>query len=83
MAVLVFFLLLKNVRLYLLLLGIEGFKHRTATTLPGTKLLSLTLPIKHYINKRKALAIMDDKKITIIQAVMMGNRLEKDFKCAL
>lgn len=65
------------------LTGIEGFKQRTSAKLHGTKLLPMTLPIKPYLNPRKALGIMDDKKITVVQAVMMGNQLEEDFDCGL
>lgn len=65
------------------LTGIEGFKPRTSVRLHGTKLISMTLPMKSYLNHRKALGIMNGNKITIIQAVMTGNRLEDNFNCGL
>lgn len=63
--------------------GIEGFKHRSTIKMLGTKLVPMTLQITPYLNPRKALGVLDGNKVKIIQAVMLGNRLEENFDCEL
>ncbi|KAJ8919572.1 hypothetical protein NQ315_002194 [Exocentrus adspersus] len=63
--------------------GIEGFKYRSSAKVDGSKLFLMTLQIKPYLNPRKAIGIINNNQINIVQAVMVGNKIRNDLKCGL
>lgn len=54
--------------------GIEGFKRRTSVKLPGRKLFVVYLGGGE--NKRTILGVINANTISLLDAVMMGNKLE-------
>lgn len=43
----------------------------------------MTLPIEGYLNRRKAMGIIDNNTLRIIQSVMAGNKIEDEFDCGI
>lgn len=54
--------------------GIEGFKRRSSTKFKGNKLFVAYLGKGE--NKRTILGVVDENKLTLLDALMMGNKLE-------
>lgn len=65
-----------------LIVGIEGFKRRSSAKLKGDKLF--VVYIGNGENKRTILGVIDENKMTLLDALMMGNTLDiADLNCEL
>ncbi|KAF5288824.1 hypothetical protein FQR65_LT11939 [Abscondita terminalis] len=64
--------------------GIEGFKHRSSVQASASKLISMSLPTKNQNSETYIVGLINKSKLTIIYAVMSGNKIYKDrLKCRL
>ncbi|KAK4887110.1 hypothetical protein RN001_003381 [Aquatica leii] len=62
--------------------GIEGFKHRFSVNMPGSKLITMTLPIQKNNINQYVIGIVNNRKLTLMYAVMSGNQMHSDkLKC--
>ncbi|XP_060532376.1 uncharacterized protein LOC132705649 [Cylas formicarius] len=61
--------------------GIEGFKHKAAIKMAGHSLFLMTLPIEPYLNPRKVLGLVHKKEVILLNAIMLGNRINGNLKC--
>ncbi|RZC43199.1 uncharacterized protein BDFB_000451, partial [Asbolus verrucosus] len=61
--------------------GIEGFKHKLSAKLEGSELFTMTL--QRYKKERKIVGLVDKKRISLIEAVMLGNQIEDNLQCSL
>lgn len=61
--------------------GILGFKHRSSIKLHVSQMTAVSLPLAPYQSKRKFLLLINENTLTVIQAVMDGDRPEEKFYC--
>ncbi|XP_076273246.1 female sterile (1) Nasrat [Rhynchophorus ferrugineus] len=61
--------------------GVEGFKHRSSIKMQASKLFELELPIKYHPKPRKVLGVIYKNSLTLLEAVMVGNKIDSDLSC--
>jgi hypothetical protein len=61
--------------------GIEGFRHKLSAKMDGSKLVAMSA--KGHSNERKFIAVIADNKISFVEAMMLGNQVEKNLQCYL
>ncbi|XP_066254163.1 uncharacterized protein fs(1)N [Euwallacea similis] len=62
--------------------GIEGFRYRFSIKIPATSIFTMDLPIGSQTEKRKVIGLIHNNELTLLQAIMFGNKVPEGLSCS-
>ncbi|XP_066140881.1 uncharacterized protein fs(1)N [Euwallacea fornicatus] len=62
--------------------GIEGFRYRFSIKIPATSMFTMDLPIGGPTDKRKVIGLIHNNELTLLQAIMFGNKVPEGLRCS-